>query len=333
MKDLFPKNLIARWNEALVSSVRILLATHIYPDGDAVGSLVGLGLFLRQQGFEVSMICPSPYPDFLKFLDKNGEVLFFSHDREQVIRQIAEADVIIAVDVSGFTRMEEMGDLLSASGAFKVLMDHHIDPVEGDFDLVFSTPDVSSTCELIYRVLHSWRPKATLSKEQAIAFLTGIITDTNQFANSIYPETFNVVSALNACGADMEEIFDQVFRNFTYNRMRLMGYALQNIKLLPEFKTGYIVLTRDVLDAFEYKNGDTEGLLIFRLPSRESPFLPSLFRGKTILKSLYVQKAILPLTELQKNSLTEEVISMPLQEKWKINRKKLKHCSGKPWAQ
>lgn len=265
MKDLFPKNLIVRWNEALVSSVRILLATHIYPDGDAVGSLVGLGLFLRQQGFEISMICPSPYPDFLKFLDKNGEVLFFSHDREQVIRQIAEADVIIAVDVSGFTRMEEMGDLLSASGAFKVLMDHHIDPVEGDFDLVFSTPDVSSTCELIYRVLHSWRPKATLSKEQAIAFLTGIITDTNQFANSIYPETFNVVSALNACGADMEEIFDQVFRNFTYNRMRLMGYALQNIKLLPEFKTGYIVLTRDVLDAFEYKNGDTEGFVNFPL--------------------------------------------------------------------
>lgn len=265
MKDLFPKNLIVRWNEALAPSVRIVLATHINPDGDAVGSLVGLGLFLKQQGFKVSMICPTAYPDFLKFLDREREILVFSQKREQVARKIEQADVTIAVDVSGFSRMEEMGGLLSGSGAFKVLMDHHIDPEAAEFDLVFSTPLVSSTCELIYRLLRIWKPEAVFSKEQSMAFLTGIITDTNQFANSVYPETFNVASGLHACGADTEEIFDQVYRNFTFNRMRLMGYALQNIRLLPEFKTGYIVLTRDVLDAFGYRNGDTEGFVNFPL--------------------------------------------------------------------
>lgn len=265
MKALFPKNLITCWDQAITRSARIVLATHINPDGDAVGALTGLGLFLRQQGYGVTCICPSPYPGFLDFLDKGKDILVFSHQKEEVIRAVEEADIVVAVDVSGLSRMEELSRVLLESRAFKVLMDHHIDPALEDFDLVFSTPQVSSTCELIFRLLNAWKPQAVFSKEQATAFLTGIITDTNQFSNSVYPETFHAASLLHRWGADSEIIFSQVYQNFTLNRMHLMGYALRNIRVLPEFGAAYIVLTRDVLEAFDYHNGDTESFVNFPL--------------------------------------------------------------------
>ncbi|MBP6867480.1 MAG: bifunctional oligoribonuclease/PAP phosphatase NrnA [Bacteroidales bacterium] len=265
MKALFPKNLITCWDQAITRSAGIVLATHVNPDGDAVGAMTGLGLFLRQQGYRVTCICPSPYPGFLEFLDNGKNVLVFSHQKEEVLRAVDEANMLVAVDVSGLLRMEELGDVLSESRAFKVLMDHHIDPVMEDFDLVFSTPQVSSSCELIFRLLSAWKPKAVFSKEQATAFLTGIITDTNQFANSVYAETFNAASLLHRWGADSETIFSQVYQNFTLNRMHLMGYALRNIRVLPEYGAAYIVLTRDVLEAFDYRNGDTESFVNFPL--------------------------------------------------------------------
>ena len=241
MKALFPKNLITCWDQAITRSAGIVLATHVNPDGDAVGAMTGLGLFLRQQGYRVTCICPSPYPGFLEFLDNGKNVLVFSHQKEEVLRAVDEANMLVAVDVSGLLRMEELGDVLSESRAFKVLMDHHIDPVMEDFDLVFSTPQVSSSCELIFRLLSAWKPKAVFSKEQATAFLTGIITDTNQFANSVYAETFNAASLLHRWGADSETIFSQVYQNFTLNRMHLMGYALRNIRVLPEYGAAYIL--------------------------------------------------------------------------------------------
>ena len=265
MKALFPKNLITCWDQAITRSAGIVLATHVNPDGDAVGAMTGLGLFLRQQGYRVTCICPSPYPGFLEFLDNGKNVLVFSHQKEEVLRAVDEANMLVAVDVSGLLRMEELGDVLSESRAFKVLMDHHIYPVMEDFDLVFSTPQLSSSFELIFRLLSAWKPKAVFSKEQATAFLTGIITDTNQFANSVYAETFNAASLLHRWGADSETIFSQVYQNFTLNRMHLMGYALRNIRVLPEYGAAYIVLTRDVLEAFDYRNGDTESFVNFPL--------------------------------------------------------------------
>ena len=261
MKVLFPKNLVAKWDQALAQSSHIVVATHINPDGDAVGAMIGLGSFLRQQGYRVTCICPSPYPGFLAFLDKEKQVLVYSHQKEEVIRAVDKADMIVAVDVSGLSRMEEMGEFLLRIRAIKVLMDHHIDPVVEDFDLVFSTPQVSSTCELIFRVLNSWKPDAVFTRDQATAFLTGIITDTNQFANSVFTETFHVASLLHGWGADSETIHSAVFQHFTLNRMRLMGHALSNIKMLPQFGAAYIVLTRDVLESCDYRKGDTEGFV------------------------------------------------------------------------
>lgn len=261
MNDLFPKEHFESWLKAVEKSRKIVLGTHVNPDGDAIGALVGLGLFLKKKGFEVTLVSPTRYPEFLSFLDPGHEIVVYSQDGQTAEQAIKEADMIVALDVSGFSRMDALGKIMLNSKAFKVLIDHHTDPVNKEFDLVFSTTRISSTCELTYRVIKSWKADAVLSKEQADAFLAGIITDTNQFANSVYPGTFRVTSELVAFGADTEFIYDQVYRNFSYNRMRLMGYALQNIRLLPEYKCGYIVLPLDVLAKFGYSNGDTEGFV------------------------------------------------------------------------
>ena len=261
MNDLFPKEHFESWLKAVEKSRKIVLGTHVNPDGDAIGALMGLGLFLKKEGFEVTLVSPTRYPEFLSFLDPGHEIVVYSQDSQTAVQAIKEADMIVALDVSGFFRMDALGKIMLNSKAFKVLIDHHTDPVNKEFDLVFSTTRISSTCELTYRVIKSWKADAVLSKEQADAFLAGIITDTNQFANSVYPGTFRITSELVAFGADTEFIYDQVYRNFSYNRMRLMGYALQNIRLLPEYKCGYIVLPLDVLAKFGYSNGDTEGFV------------------------------------------------------------------------
>lgn len=261
MNDLFPKEHFESWLKAVEKSRKIVLGTHVNPDGDAIGALMGLGLFLKKEGFEVTLVSPTRYPEFLSFLDPGHEIVVYSQDSQTAVQAIKEADMIVALDVSGFSRMDALGKIMLNSKAFKVLIDHHTDPVNKEFDLVFSTTRISSTCELTYRVIKSWKADVVLSKEQADAFLAGIITDTNQFANSVYPGTFRITSELVAFGADTEFIYDQVYRNFSYNRMRLMGYALQNIRLLPEYKCGYIVLPLDVLAKFGYSNGDTEGFV------------------------------------------------------------------------
>jgi len=261
MKDLFPKEHFESWQKAIEKSEKIVLATHVNPDGDAIGALVGLGSFLKKEGFEVTLISPTKYPAFLSFIDPDNDIVIYSHDNQTALRAIEEADMIVALDVSGFSRMEELGEIMHRADAFKVLIDHHTDPVNHEFDLVFSTTRISSTCELAYCVIKAWKEDAVFSKDQATALLAGIITDTNQFANSVYPGTFSVTSELVAFGAETESIYDRIYRNFSYNRMRLMGYALQNIRLLPEYKCGYIVLTRDILEKYGYSNGDTESFV------------------------------------------------------------------------
>jgi len=261
MKDLFPKKHFESWQKAVEQSRKIVLATHVNPDGDAIGALMGLGLFLKKEGFEVTLVSPTRYPAFLSFLDPGKEIVVYSLNSKASAHAIEEADMIVALDVSSFSRIDELGKIMKQARGYKVLMDHHTDPASREFDLVFSTTQISSTCELTYRVLKAWKEDAVFSKDQATAFLAGIITDTNQFANSVYPGTFRVTSELVAFGADTEFIYDRIYRNFSYNRMRLMGYALQNIRLLPEFKCGYIVLPRDVLEKFGYSNGDTEGFV------------------------------------------------------------------------
>ncbi len=261
MKNLFPKNLYQKWDELLAGVTNVLLATHVNPDGDALGALTGLGSWLRNKGYSVSMICPNAYPSFLEYLDKDNRIVFYESDTERARTLIEKTQLIISLDVGGLNRMEELGEALASRDVPKILIDHHLEPSEEDFDLVFSCIRVSSTCELVYRILKTWKPRTHLSKDQAVSLMTGLITDTNQFANSVLPQTLEVAAQLMKYGADINQLYALIYGTYSYSRMKLMGLALQKITILPRFGAGYIVLSKKDLEGYDYQNGDTEGFV------------------------------------------------------------------------
>lgn len=261
MKGLFPSTYIQQWDSILHNASHIVVATHTRPDGDAIGSVTGLSAVLRDKGLQVDILIPTPYPSFLHFLDESNQIVVYQKDNAQCDAIINKADLIIAVDVSGFSRMGLLGERLREKKACKILMDHHPEPHINDFTLTFSTIFVSSACELVFRVIKEWNPLLAFTPAQATSFLTGIITDTNQFANSILPETFLVASELMAFQADHSRIIATVYGTYSYNRMRLMGYALQKMKLYKEWQLGVITLTKDELAQFQFQEGDTEGFV------------------------------------------------------------------------
>ena len=261
MKTLFPKNLYQKWDEILAGATDVLLATHVNPDGDALGAITGLGSWLRDKGYSVSMICPNAYPSFLEYLDRDSRVVFYAADTERARVLIDKAQLIIALDVSSLNRMDDLGEELAERAVPKILIDHHLEPSGEDFELIFSCTEVSSTCELVYRILKTWKPRTHLSKEQAVSLMTGLITDTNQFANSVLPQTLEVAAHLMRYGADINQIYALIYGTFSYSRMKLMGLALQKITILPQFGAGYIVLSKKDLEGYDFQNGDTEGFV------------------------------------------------------------------------
>ncbi len=259
MENIFSPDDISKWDNLLRNASRVILATHAHPDGDAIGSVTGLASYLKDRNINTSIICPNAYPAFLNFLDKEGEIVIYQGNEEFATRLIDCADLLIAMDVCGFSRLDELGELLVNKPVHKILIDHHPGPCTEEFDLVFSLTQVSSTCELTSSLLTRWHPDVDFSAAQATSFLAGMYTDTNQFANSLFSDTFTVASELFRMGADNRLIMEKVYGSYTYNRMRLMGYALQKMKLIPRYKAAYIVLTAAELSQFEFQEGDTEG--------------------------------------------------------------------------
>ncbi len=245
----------------LSDSECIMLVGHVNPDGDSIGSLMGMTDYLRQSDKHVMPVVPNNYPDFLKFLDPKGEIVIYNRNPQKVKDFIRRATLIICMDFNSLNRIEELGKLISASGAVKVMIDHHPQP-EPEFDIMFSDTGASSTCEFLYWIIKDINGGRKLSVEIANALYTGMMTDTNNFANSVRALTFKMAGELLEAGVDKEYIQMKVFGGFNELRMRLMGYMLyENMKLYPEYKAGIMILTDDQKNKFGFQDGDSEGFV------------------------------------------------------------------------
>jgi phosphoesterase RecJ-like protein len=251
---------------SLVSdSEKIVLVSHVNPDGDAIGSLTGMKQFLQANGKETVIIVPNKFPEFLGYLDPNGEIIVFDKQTEEGIRQVESADLIICMDFNSLKRIDALGDHVGASGAGKVLIDHHLQP-DNIFDVIFSDVAASSTCEVAYYLIKemvaaeaSLKP---LDLSGAISFYTGLMTDTNNFANSVRPQTFLMGCELLQMGVDKEDVQFKVYSGFREQRMRMMGYMLhENMKLFPERAAGLMVITKELKERFDFADGDSEGFV------------------------------------------------------------------------
>jgi phosphoesterase RecJ-like protein len=270
IKDLvtfrFPKEEMEKVKELLNSPGEIVITTHHRPDGDAMGSSLGLYNYLIKKGKKVTVITPSEYPDFLNWLPGNFNVLVYANDKEKCDQHLEQAGIIFCLDFNWMNRVEKMAEKLRISGSKKILIDHHLDP-EKVYDIAFSYSDACSTCELIFDFIVAMNDSALIDKKIAECLYCGIMTDTNSFRfASMKAGTHRIIAALMEAGAENYKIHERVYDTNHESRMRLLGYALlEKLVVLREFNAAYIVLMTEDLIKYDFKSGDTEGLVNYAL--------------------------------------------------------------------
>ena len=250
---------VEKWFE---KADKIVIVSHVSPDGDAIGSSLGLYHFLMSQDKTVHVIVPNAFPDFLKWMPGAKDVIQYNRYKEFADKLIQEADVICCLDFNVLSRIDEMEEAVRTSPGRKMLVDHHLAP--GDFArIVISHPDISSTSELVFRLICQLGNFSDISKEGAECIYTGMMTDTGGFTyNSNNREIYLIIGELLSKGIDKDEIYRNVYNNNSEGRLRLQGYVLyEKMQLYPEFKSALISLSREEQKRFLYAKGDTEGLV------------------------------------------------------------------------
>lgn len=244
------------------SSRKIVIIPHYNPDGDAIGSCLALYNLMDKLGKEVHAISPNEFPDFLNWMKNSEQIIRYNQDKTVADELILQADLIMLVDFSSGKRMNAMEEIVKISPAKKINIDHHPDP-EPIADLLFSDTRMSSTSEFIYHFLKGTDHLDKMDSSIASCIYCGIMTDTGGFShNSSQPQTWEAVAHLLRCGIDKDYIFSKVFQEYSENRMKLLGYCLnEKMVVMPEYHAAYISLTREELEKYQHQLGDTEGFV------------------------------------------------------------------------
>lgn len=263
-KDTVTDDKIKSLDNLLDSSDRIAIVTHINPDGDAVGSSCALLHFLREIRHKDAFVAlPNSIPDSLAFISDGKNILISGRDDTDSL--ISGCDLIVCLDVNGFERTGALSDSVRRSSAAKILIDHHLNPSEGDFNLCFSKTDISSASELLYYILLALPEiggdAAKLPMTSAGALMTGMTTDTNNFANSVWPSTLAMAGDLLSAGVDRDEIIARLYNEYRENRVLAMSELLKDHMKILENGTAYVIAYRDLLDRYDIREGELEGLV------------------------------------------------------------------------
>lgn len=274
---------------------KIVVTTHKNPDGDAMGSALGMYIFLKKQGHDVSIITPNEYPEFLRWLPYEKDVIKFNTNKTTANNLFQDAEIIFCLDYNSFERLSGMEKSLSSLKKMFVLIDHHPLP-QIKADLLFSVTEVSSTAELLFDVLLNINGVKLIDKDIAECLFTGVMTDTGSFNYSCSrPNTFKVVTELLKFGIDIDKIQSLVYNNFSENRMRLLGYCLnEKMKVFPQYRTAYISLNSEELKKFKFKPGDDEGIVNYPLSIKDIVFSGFFIEKKDHIKISFRSKGSFP---------------------------------------
>lgn len=238
----------------------IVITTHVSPDGDAMGASLGLSNYLKERGVEATVIVPNSFPSFLDWMPGIDSVLNFENQEELAVQRIAEAQLIFCLDFNTLSRIGAVGEYVAKSDVPKIMIDHH--PYPEEFcDLTISYPQISSTSEIIFRLICRMGDFELMTKECGECICTGILTDTGGLAyNSNNAEVYYIIGNLLGLGVDKDQIYRKVFNNYTVDRFKLQGYILsEKLKVYEDYNTVMIFLTNEEQARFNTKKGDTEG--------------------------------------------------------------------------
>jgi len=249
-----------------VAAPKVIITTHHKPDADAMGSSLGLQLFLKNFGIASTVITPTDFASFLHWMKGSNEVVIFEGNEKKATQMALEADFIFCLDFNHLSRINEFGEAVGNSKAIKILMDHHQFP-QGFEQLTYWDDKASSTCELVHRFITESNNHSYIDKDCAACLYTGLMTDTGSFRHSnCTSNTHRIAADLMDYGIDHVVIHDLVFDSFTEDRVRFIGYALnKKLEILREYKTAIISINKDELKQFNIQTGDTEGLVNYGL--------------------------------------------------------------------
>ena len=266
LTPLIGENQLLHTQKQIENAQKIVLVTHLSPDGDAMGSTLGLYHYLQDMGKEVRVVVPNAFPYFLKWMNGAKDVVINSYIPTVAEALIKNADLIFCLDFNTLKRIGVLGELVEQSDAKKILIDHHLDPDE-DFDVVISYPKISSTCEIVFRLMTQLGGFDRITSTVAECIYTGMMTDTGGFTyNSNDPEIFEIISMLLKKGVDRDHIYREVFNNYSDQRFRLLGFTLsKRMKLYPERKASLIYLSLEDQKQFNLTKGDTDGFVNYPL--------------------------------------------------------------------
>ena len=259
------ENTIQQIKELFSEPKKIVIVCHKNPDGDAIGSSLGLLHYLNKKGHSATVVVPNDYPHFLKWMPGNETVLKYDSQTKESELFLNTADVIFTLDFNALHRAGDMEQALENSNAIKIMIDHHQQP-DDYAKYIYSDVSMSSTCEMVYHFIDMLGDTNLVDASIADCLYAGIVTDTGSFRfPSTTQKTHTVIADLISKGANNAEVHNQIFDTNSQSRLQLLGCALSNLKVFPEYKTAYITLSQKELDNNNFKKGDTEGFVNYGL--------------------------------------------------------------------
>ena len=246
----------------LSSPKKIVITSHRNPDGDAIGSSLGLYHYLIQLGHSVTVAFPSGFPLIFEWMPDSEKILIYDLEQQKTREAIENAEIIFALDYNSLDRIDRMGDIIRARKRTpKFMIDHHREP-ELFADFMLSDITASSTSEMVVDFIKMLGDFDKLNKTVGECLYTGIVTDTGSFKFATSPKLFRTVADLIEKGVDDYLLQDLIHNNLPEKNLRLLGHCLfDRMEVLPEFKTGIVWLSKKDYEVFDIQRGDTEGIV------------------------------------------------------------------------
>lgn len=261
--NLLSTEATATLRNLLSHATHIVICAHKSPDGDAIGSSLAWMHYLQQIGKTDIKVCmPDATPDFLHWLPGHNCVIRYDRRPKEVEKAFREADLVCCLDFNQNSRVDAMQEVLEHSKALRLLVDHHLEP-DTDNALTVSHPEMSSTSEIVFRLISQLGGYGEMTRQCAACIYCGMMTDTGGFTyNSSRPEIFYIIGQLLAKGIDKDEIYNRVFHNYSSNALRLRAHIILNkMKVIEELHASYYTVTKEEMTKFHFIKGDMEGLV------------------------------------------------------------------------
>lgn len=261
---MFSKEDLAQIKDLISTKKNIVIVTHYNPDGDAIGSSLGLKHFLANQGISAEVIVPNDFPKFLKWMPEAKKITITEYKKKKAFELIKDAEVIFCLDFNTYSRIGMVGEWVSQSKAIKILIDHHQQP--DTFDFIYSDTYIPATSQMIYHFIEALGQENLVNENVAQCLYTGIMTDTGGFRyRSTSAKTHKIIAKLIEKGANPAEISSNTWDNNTVSRLKLLSLILGRIELTKDNSVAILWLKRNELKEFGFEKGDTDGFVNYGL--------------------------------------------------------------------